>query len=47
MAQRNLYTKQKQDHRHREEICGCQRGERESGIDWEFEVSRFKLLYLE
>ena len=25
MAQVNLSTKQKQSHRHREQICGCQR----------------------
>ena len=55
MAQMNLCTKQKQTHRHREQTCGCQgvggglgagvcRG---SGMDWESEISRCKLLHLE
>ena len=43
----NLSTKKKQTHRHREHICGCQRGWGESGMDWEFQVSRCKLLHLE
>ena len=42
MTQMNLSTKQKQTHRHREQTCGCQ-GE---GMDWEFGVSRCKLLYI-
>ena len=29
MAQMNLFKKQKQIHRHREQICGCLGGERE------------------
>ena len=29
MAQMNLFKKQKQIPRHREQICGCQGGERE------------------
>ena len=33
--------------RHGEEICGCQGGGGESGMDWEFEISRCKLLHLE
>ena len=41
----NLPTKQKQTHRHREQTCGCQGGE--GGMDWEFGVSRGKLLHLE
>ena len=36
----NLSTKQKQTHRHREQICGCQGG----GVDWEFRISRCKLV---
>ena len=44
MAQMNLPTKQKHTHKHREQIC-CQGGE--SGMDWEFGVSRCKLLHLE
>ena len=47
MAQMNLSTKQKQTHRHREQTCGCQGGGGGSGMDWEFEVSRCKLLHLE
>ena len=48
----NLSRKQKQIHRHREEIFGCQ-GEGDTGggggegKDWEFEVSRFKLVYIQ
>ena len=43
----NLSAKQKKTHKHREQTCGCQGEEGESGIDWEFGVSRFKLLHLE
>ena len=45
MVQMNLYTKQKQTHKHREQICGCQGGREERVIDWEFGVSRCKLLH--
>ena len=45
MAQMNISTEQKQTHRHGEQICGCQAGG--SGMDWEFGVSRCKLLHLE
>jgi len=41
MIQMNLFTKQKQTQRHREQTCGCW------GRDWEFEISRCKLLYKE
>ena len=37
----NLSTKQKQTHRHRKWTCGYQGG----GKDWEFGISRCKLLY--
>ena len=47
MAQTNPYTKQKQTHRHREQTCGCQGKGGESGMDWEFGVSRHKPLHLE
>ena len=41
-------TKQKQTHRHREQTCGCQRGGRVGGgMDWEFGISRCKLLHIE
>ena len=37
----------KQTHRHREQTCGCQGGKgMGGGIDWEFEISRYKLLYI-
>ena len=45
MTQMNLSTKQKQTHRHREQTCGCQA--ELGGKDWEFGVSRCKLLYIE
>ena len=35
--------KQKQTHRYREQICSCQGG----GKDWEFGISRCKLLHME
>ena len=38
----NLSKKQKQTHRHREQTCGCQG----RVVDWEFGISRFKLLYI-
>ena len=41
MTQMNLSTKQKQTHRHREQTCSCQGG----GEDWEFGISRCKVLY--
>ena len=42
----NLSTKQKQTHRHREQTCGCQGGGGGGGKDWEFRISRCKLLYI-
>ena len=38
----------KQTHRHRKQTCGCQ-GRRRcgGGMDWEFGISRCKLLYSE
>ena len=42
----NLSTKQKQTHRHREQICGCQGGGVAGGMDWEFRISRCKLVYI-
>ena len=38
----NLSMKQKQAYRHREQTCGCQGG----GMDWEFGISRCKLVYI-
>ena len=42
----NLSTKQKQTHRHREQTCGCQGGGGQGRKDWEFGISRCKLLYI-
>ena len=39
MAQMNLYTEQKQTHRHGEQTCGCQEGGIRSGLDGEFGVN--------
>ena len=49
MTQKNLFTKQKQTHRHREQICGTKgKGDGDGReIDWEFGISRCKLLYTE
>ena len=44
MAQMNLTAEKKQTYGHGEQICGCQGGG--SGMDWEFGVSRCKLLHL-
>ena len=44
MTQMNISMKQ--THRHREQTCGCQ-GEGGEGMDWEFGISRGKLLYIE
>ena len=45
MTQMNLSTKQKQTHRHREQICQGEGGG--EGMDWEFGVNRCKLVYTE
>ena len=44
----NLFTKQKQTHKHRKQTRGCQEGGVEGlggWMDWEFEISSYKLLY--
>ena len=41
----NLYTKQKQTHRLRERTYGYQ-GKGWGGIDWEFGIDTYTLLYL-
>ena len=43
----NLSTEKKQTPGHGEQTCGCQREGGRSGIDWEFRVSKCKLLHLE
>ena len=40
----NLYMKQKQTPRHTEQTYGCQGGGAGGGVEWEFGVSRCKLL---
>ena len=44
--QRNLFTKQKQTHRHRKQTCGYQRGKGGGGIKQAFGISRYKLLFI-
>ena len=47
MTQINISIKQKQTYRHREQTCGCQGwGRGWGGKDWEFGISRCKLLYI-
>ena len=36
-----------QTQRHREQTCGCQGGGGWGGMDWEFGISRCKLLHIE
>ena len=43
MTQVNLSTKRKQTHR-QEQICGCQAGGGWGAKDWEFGISRCRLL---
>ena len=43
----NLSTEKKQTHGLGEQTCGCQEGGGGRGRDWEFGVSRCKLLHLE
>ena len=43
----NLFIENKQTRGHGEKTCGCQKGEKGSVRDWEFGVSRCKLLHLE
>ena len=47
MAQKNPSTEKKQTQTHGlgEQACGCQSGGEESGRDWEFGVSRCKLVH--
>ena len=45
MARRNLFPQQKQTHRYRKETSCCLMGGCWEEKDWEFGVSRCKLLY--
>ena len=47
MAQVNLSTEKKETLGCGEQTCGCQGERGGSGVDWEFGVSRCKLLHLE
>ena len=42
----NILITQKQTHRRREQTCGCQGGKGGGGKDWEFGISRCKLVYI-
>ena len=42
----NISTEQKQIPRHREQTCGCQGLGGGGGKEWEFGVSRCKLVYI-
>ena len=39
--------KRKLAHQYREQTCGCQEDKGRGGMDWDFEISRCKLLYRE
>ena len=43
----DLSLKQKQTHRYRDQICGCQGEEGGGRSNWEFGVNQCKLLYTE
>ena len=45
MIQMNLFTKQKETHRYRKQICGYQR-RKGGGISLEFGINRDTLLYI-
>ena len=45
LKQMNLFTKQKQTHRHRKQTYGYQR-ETGGGINWEFGIDIYTLLYI-
>ena len=42
----NIPTKQKQAYRYREQTCGCQGGEAVGVENWQFGISRHKLIYI-
>ena len=43
----NISTREEQAHRHEAQTCGRQGGSGFWGKDWEFGISRCKLLYIE
>ena len=43
----NLSMKRKQNHGHREQTGDCQGEGGGRGMDWEFGISRYKLVYVE
>ena len=43
----NLFTNQKQPHRHRKQTYGHQRGRSGGGINWEYGINRCTLLYIQ
>ena len=42
-----LNSSRRQTHRHREQTCSCQGKWGGEGMDWELEISRHKLFYIE
>ena len=46
MAQMNLSTKQKQTHRHRKQTYGYHRRKGRGGINWEFGINIYTLVYI-
>ena len=42
----NLYTKQKQTHRHRKQTYGYKRGKRRGGINQDLGINIYTLLYI-
>ena len=46
MIQMNLFTKYKQTHRLRKQSYGYQRGKEGGGINWEFGINIYTLLYI-
>ena len=43
MIQMNLFTKQKQTHRHRKQIYGYQKGKVEGRINWEIGINIYTI----
>ena len=42
----SLFMKQKQTHRHREQTCSWQGGGGKGGMEWQFGISRCKLIHI-